>query len=76
MTCRNFRKTYEPKECWTERVEKAKSSFPGMGDKAAAALANDWSLWEQQETGMGFCHYHEIKDQIPNHMSCDNYTEL
>jgi len=74
ITCKHFRKLHAPKESWNDRYENAKKMFTNVSDKAAAALANSQDLWEQEETGKGFCSFHVIDDQIPNHMSCDDHT--
>jgi len=74
ITCTHFTKTYEPKQCWIDRVAEAKAQYPNMSEQACAALANDWKLWEQKETEKGFCKYHDIEQQIPNHFSCLNHN--
>lgn len=74
ITCTHFKKTYEPKLCWMDRMAEAKAQYPKMSEQACAALANDWELWEQKETGEGFCEYHDIGKPIPNHFSCLNHN--
>lgn len=74
ITCAHFTKTYEPKLCWVDRMAEVKTQHPNMSEQACVALAKDWKLWGQKETEKGFCKYHDIEQQIPNHFSCLNHN--
>ena len=72
-TCKHFKKTYDAKQSWIDRVEEAKRLYHNISEKAAVTLANNKDLWEQTESGNGFCKWHCLNEQIPDHMSCADH---
>jgi len=74
-TCVNFTANREPKDGWISRKCEAKRKHPTISDDEAATLANNSELWELIDTGYGFCNFHEIEQEIPDHITCDDYEQ-
>ena len=69
-TCHYFDMTFKPKLTFINRLSLIKNKHLNLTDNEQMSIVEDWRNWEQVESGNGFCRWHDIETQIPNHMSC------
>lgn len=79
-TCKNccyFNAIYQPRECWSDRMEILSEKYPNMSVEERATLANNTRIWEQKETDFGFCKndFNSIESKIPNHIKCKHHKK-